>query len=242
MKRFGYFLRVLIATVLLFSCKRNIEEGKGQITTKSYAVNGFTSIDVNAPVDIEIKIANVTQPTVSIKGYGNLLEKIKCEVKNGVLDISKEGIITFYTDKDIVAEVTMPALTALTIKGAADAKIIGKLAGSYFSLNVKGAGDVEIDELYTENFESSVSGAGDLTVKSGSVNFASFNVAGAGDVDAFGLQVKKMKARLSGAGDIEVSASESIDATINGAGSINYKGNPTVQSDINGIGSIEKVN
>lgn len=239
MKNISLLLFVLATTFV--SCKRSEEKGSGEVVTKDYGVAAFTSIDISAPIDAEIKIANVAQPTVTIKGYGNLVKKIKCEVKNGVLEISKERIISFVTDKDIVAEITMPSLTALTIKGAADAVITGRLTGSSFRLQVKGAGDVDIENLQVANFESTVSGAGDLKVKVGAVNVANINVAGAGDVDAYGLQIKQLRAKISGTGDIETSVAESMDATINGAGSISYKGSPTVRSDINGIGSIDKV-
>jgi hypothetical protein len=239
-----HVLFVLTAAVLLTSiaCKRRTEEGHGKETTKTYDVSGFTSVDIGAPVDVDLTVSNVSKPTVTIHGYENLLDKITCKVENGVLKIEKDGIFTLFTDKDIKATITMPAINGLTIRGASEAKLHGNITGDSFLLNIKGAGDVEMDELNMNSFVTKVSGAGDLKITKGAVNNAEFRVTGAGDVDAFGLQVKKLTAELSGAGDIDVSVSEVLDANINGAGSVNYKGNPSVTSDINGIGSLERVN
>ncbi|OSZ78108.1 hypothetical protein CAP35_07545 [Chitinophagaceae bacterium IBVUCB1] len=236
------YMCLLLLSVALFSCKTNNEKGSDKVITKNYSVTSFTAIDVNAPIDVNIKIANVAAPSVTIKGEEGVVKQITCVVNNGVLEISKERIISFNMDKDLVADITMPSITALTIKGVADTKISGKITGASFALNVKGAGDVEIDDLATGNFQSAVSGAGDVLVKSGSVDSADIKVAGAGDVDAYGLQVKKMNASISGTGDMDITVSETLNASINGAGSIHYKGNPSVTSDINGIGSIKKAN
>lgn len=241
MKRISIFLSAIVLLTSAISCKRRTEEGHGKVGVKDYNVTTFSSVDVGAPIDIDMTVGNVTKPTVSIKGYENLLGKITCKVENGVLKIDKDGIFTLYTDKDIKATITVPSLTALTIRGTSEAKIHGNITGESFVLNIKGAGDVTIDELNTNSFVTKVSGAGDLDVKNGAVSKAEFNVTGAGDVDAFGLQIKDLTADLSGAGDIDVSVSGSLNSSINGAGSVNYRGNPTVSSDINGIGSLEKV-
>ncbi len=241
MKRITIFLSAIVLLTGIVSCKRRTEEGHGNVGVKDYDVAAFTALDVAAPIDVDVTIGDVAKPTVSIKGYENLLGKITCKVENGVLKIEKDGIFTLYTDKDIKATITVPSLSVLTIHGTSEAKIHGNVTGNSFVLDIKGAGDVTIDELNTNSFVTKVSGAGDLDVKKGTVNKAEFNVTGAGDIDAFGLQIKDLVADLSGAGDIEVSVSGALNANINGAGSVNYKGNPTVSSDINGIGSLEKV-
>lgn len=242
MKHLSVIILALALLATASSCKRKTEEGHGKVGVKDYDVAAFTALDVAAPIDVDVTIGNVSKPTVSIKGYENLLGKITCTVENGVLKIEKDGIFTLYTDKDIKAAITVPSLSVLTIHGTSEAKIHGSITGSSFVLDIKGAGDVTIDEINTNSFITKVSGAGDLDVKKGIVNTAEFNVTGAGDIDAFGLQIKDLNADLSGAGDIEVSVSGSLNANINGAGSVNYKGNPTITSDINGIGSLEKVN
>jgi len=239
-----HILLVLSSAVLLTSvaCKQKREEGHGKVSTKTYDVAVFSSVDIGAPVDVDLTVGNVSKPIVSIEGYENLLEKITCKVENGVLKIEKEGVFSMFTDKDIKATITVPSLNGLTIRGTSEAKLHGNITGESFLLSIKGAGDVEMDELNTNSFVSKVSGAGDLKIHKGAVNNAEFHVTGAGDVDAFGLQIKRVTAELSGAGDIDISVSEALDADINGAGSVNYKGNPSVTSDINGIGSLEKVN
>lgn len=241
MKKLVLFLSSCILLSVV-SCKRNSEEGYGKIITNNISVAGFSSIEIGAPLDAEIIVDSTKSASLSIKGYANLLEKITSKVEGGKLIIEKEGLIDFYTDKDIVATIIVPSLSAFTINGASDADIKGNLTGNSFRLKVSGAGDVTIDNLHVNNFESTLSGAGDLTIKNGIVENASFHVRGAGDVSAFALQAKTVNANVTGAGDIDVSVSEKLNARVAGAGSISYKGHPQVQSDISGIGEVDDAN
>lgn len=237
-----YFF-IFLSLVLTTSCKRNVTEGHGKIVSENRAVGSFSAIEINAPIDAIITVGGATQTSVSLKGYANLLEKIKTNVENGTLVISKDNVINFYSDEDMIATITLPSINSLSIRGASDADIKGIVSGDKFVLKVSGAGDVSIEKLNVNNFESSLSGAGDLKVEAGVANIASFMVRGAGDISAYALACKKVDANVSGAGDIKVNVSEELNAKISGAGSINYKGHPkNVSSNIKGFGEVEEVN
>lgn len=235
---------LLICTSVLIasSCKRNIEEGHGKITSESRVVSGFTAVEISAPMDATITVDNTKQASVSLKGYANLLKKITTKVENGTLVIDKDNLIDFFNDEELHATIVVPSLEGLTISGASDADIKGNVTGAHFKLKVSGAGDVTIDKMSASEFESEMSGAGDLHIKGGEVNSASFRVAGAGDVSAYAMRAKTVIASVAGAGDVEVSVSDNLNAKVTGVGSVSYKGHPQVQSNISGIGEVEDAN
>jgi hypothetical protein len=235
-------LLICSSILIASSCKRNIEEGHGKITSENRNVSGFTAVTISAPMDATITVDNTKQASVSLKGYANLLEKITTKVENGVLVIDKDDLIDFFNDDELHATIVVPSLEALTIAGASDADIKGAVTGAHFKLKVSGAGDVTIDKMSASDFESELSGAGDLHIKGGEVNNASFRVTGAGDVSAYAMRSKNVTAKVAGAGDVEVSVSDNLEAKVTGVGSISYKGHPQVQSDVSGIGEVEDDN
>jgi hypothetical protein len=226
----------------LLSCKRNVEEGHGEVKTETRNVSRFNAIEISAPIDAIITVDSTKPISVALKGYANLLDKITTTVENNTLVIDKEHVIDLFNDEDLTTTITVPSLSSLSIEGASDADIKGSINGSTFKLKVSGAGDVTIDKLNVDDFESTMSGAGDLHVKGGAVNNASFSVAGAGDVSAYALRAKTVTASVAGAGDVEVTVSDNLNAHVAGVGSISYKGHPQLQSNVNGIGGVEDAN
>jgi hypothetical protein len=237
-----------VVTALLFltafwcslsSCKRKKTEGKGEIKTETRGVTSFATIDLSTSVTAVIVVDPAAQPSVTLKGYANILELIKTEVTNGTLKVYTDDLVHFRSDKDVVAEITVPSLQALEISGASDATIKGPLTAEKFNLEVSGAGDVVIENMTANTFEAELTGAGQLEVKGGSVNKLAYDVTGAGDISTFPLQSKTAEVTVTGMGDVELSVSDALDASITGAGDINYKGHPQLTTNITGGGSIE---
>jgi hypothetical protein len=241
MKKTVYYLLGLVMLVAVCaSCKRKVVKGEGNMQTEQRNVSAFNAIDIDMPLKAKIHIVNTTNaPVLQIKAQKNLLDGVKTEVKNGVLRLYTDKLFHFSTDEDMIAEINMPQLLALTISGAGDADIDGNLAGESFELKVTGAGDVEIQNINTNKFTAKLSGAGNVTVKSGLVNQVDMRITGMGDINAYGLQGRAVAAAITGAGDIDITALEALNASITGAGDITYKGKPTVSSSITGPGSVE---
>ena len=233
------FLFILFGCLCLsiISCGPRI----GKPTTEKREVTETSFIDISAPVDATITIQQGAQPYVYLKGHPTDLKKIKTEMKDGVLRIYSDEDIHFGMD-DVKAEIMVSSLSQLELSGASDVKTVGRIAGPSFTLNVSGAGDIEIADLNTENLTIDASGAADITIKSGKVKNAQYEFSGAGDLKAYGLQSDIASASVSGAGDIKLNVTQQLSAEISGAGSIKYKGHPVVTSDVSGIGSISDGN
>jgi adhesin HecA-like repeat protein len=195
-------------------------------------------IDISAPVVANIHIRNHVQPTVRLVGYHNLLNEIESALEGSTLRISHRNFISFNTDKDVIAEITVAALSDLHINGSGDAAIDGPLVGTDFKMKISGAGDVTIEELNVINLTSIISGAGNVHIKSGSADNVYFKISGAGSINSYGLQANSVSAKVSGAGDMSVTALQTLEAKVSGAGSIRYKGRPSLKSETSGVGEI----
>lgn len=231
------------ALLLHSSCKMNVLKGEGKKITATQTVSTFNAVVVDISLKADINVQDGAQPSVELDGYENLIKHIKTKVENNTLRIYSDLDDTWKMEsKDVVARITLPSITALTLRGAPDADVHGNISGSDFKLDISGASDTKIDNVSADNFSLSVSGAADVTIKGGSVKHAEYDINGAGEVKAFPLQTTETLATISGAGSSEVTALEKLTAHISGAGSIKYKGHPAISQDISGVGDISDAN
>lgn len=231
------------ATLLLVlnSCGR--VRGSGPVGSENRTVAGsFNSVDVSAPLDVQITIQEGATASVQLNGYENLLKEIKTEIRNNTLRIYTPDGLRMATDKPLTAMVTVPSLAGLDLSGASKADVKGRISGDVFSVDISGMGAVHIAEVNTTKLDVDVSGAGDVSVESGTVQEASYSVSGTGDISAYGVQAKSAAAAVSGAGSIDLTATETLDAAISGAGSVKYKGHPKMSQHVSGAGSLEDGN
>jgi hypothetical protein len=237
------FIYLFVAALgSLASCKHQVISGSGAIGTETRILQNFSAIEIEASLKSSITIDSSAKASLELNGYKNLLPYIKTEVKGDVLRIYTERPIDFDSDKDVIATITMPSITGLTIRGTGEAEIHGVVKAEKFSFVLKGASDVTIDGLDVNNFDADIAGAGSLGLHAGRINFAHYRLAGAGNVEAFPVVCNESSATLLGAGDLELNVVQKLDAEIKGAGSISYKGHPAINKRILGVGSIDDAN
>lgn len=240
MKKALLFIAVCCAFTLS-SCGPRMNNGK--MVTEQRQLSEFTSIDISAPVDATITVRPGAAPSVSIKGYSDVLKKIKAEVEGNMLHIYSESKHwRFHSGESTKVEIVVGSLSALDVSGAADVDILGNITGPEFNLAVSGAGDLKIDEINTDKLSIDAAGAADVSIKKGSVRQAEYDFSGAGDLKAFDLVTTETRASVSGAGDVKVNVSQTLNASISGVGSIRYKGHPAITKSVSGIGEISDAN
>jgi len=224
----------------LYSCKPVV--GGGPVKSENRAAGSFSAIHISAPVNAVITVQPGAAPSVQLSGYENLLKEIKTEIRNNELTISLPDGMHVQTDKDVTANITVPALTALDISGASNAEINGKITGNEFTVDISGSGNVTAADISVNKFSIDVSGSGNADITAGNVREAAYEVSGSGSISAFGLQVQDAQASVSGAGNIELTATQKLDADISGAGNVQYKGHPQISQDLSGAGAISEAN
>ena len=151
------------------------------------------------------------------------------------------------------------------IRGAAEVKIIsgtdyGVSVTSYENIVSLISTSVNKDKLVistTENINLSnsdisitvttptlesvtLSGAGNVVIKSFRQSKIKLNLQGAGNVQFSESEYDTVYASLSGAGNMSLNVKNYLDATLKGVGQIEYVGDPVVKSKISGIGSVSK--
>jgi hypothetical protein len=202
-------------------------------------VQPFTEIEIEAPVNAVIKVdSNAKSVNVELSGYKSLLGYIKTANEGNSLHIYRDNGIKFDSDKDVVATITVPAFSALTISGEGDAQVTGSVSGSHFTARVSGEGEVVVDHIDVDNFNCSVAGVGNIKIAGGHAKKASCTLSGAGDMDVYDMTIDSCDATISGAGEMELNVISNLNASVSGLGGITYKGHPNVVSKVNGIGSV----
>jgi hypothetical protein len=228
------------AMVILFtSCGRRVVNGSGEVSTVTPNVSGNVSrIDIGSSVNAKIHVQPGATLSVTLSGYKNLLDELTTTVEGNTLHIKGRRSISFNTDKDIEANITVGSLNELAIHGAADATVDGEINGGDLNLEITGMGDVDVNKVNVQQLTAAISGAGNVKINAGTATNATYKVSGAGDVSTFNVQAENVTATVSGTGDIKVFASKTLDASVSGAGSVEYKGTPNVKSKTSGIGSV----
>jgi hypothetical protein len=189
--------------------------GSGKLATSARTVAGFRAVEVNGPVDLELRVGSPQR--VEIVADHNLVGLIKTTVRDGALVIDA-GDRPFRTRNPVRAVIVAPSLDALVLRGSGDARVAGVSARS-FALSILGAGDARVD---------------------GAATRVNVDVAGSADVDATGLTAESATVELKGSGDVSVRASKLVAANVRGSGDIIIHGKPgKVIRNLRGTGTIQ---
>lgn len=245
MKKHIYFLAAVTGIVLfLSSCHGKHMRGRGAKVTEPRTSTPFSAIDVDATLKLIVTVQPGAHPTLVLKGYKNLLEHIKTSNDSNTLRIytDLDDSWSFSSHDNTTAEIIVPSLSALNLSGATDADIHGSVTGNDLTIEISGSGKIIIDSLNVVNFTTTVEGAANIEINSGTVQKATYDISGAGKIAAFALQASEVTTSVSGAAKADLTALKTLDINIDGAGKIKYKGHPVVTKDIEGAGSVRDVN
>lgn len=210
----------------------------GPVTTKNYALTGFTEIKVAGPDDVTIRQGDAF--SISAKGPQAILDRLEIEVDGPTLSIGRkrEGFsFSGRDDDDVEITITMPRLNGvrLTGSGSIDAD---RIDGDAVEAVVTGSGDLKIAKLTGKRADISVSGSGDIEIGGGTVAAGEYSVTGSGDIDADGLVAQTLEASVTGSGNIEAQATGTADVNILGSGDVTLGGGGKCSSRQLGSGSV----
>jgi len=221
-------ITALLVVVLLSGCI-------GAIATETREVSGFNAVSINTFGEFEIRQGDTESLTISAPS--DFLRSIETNVENSTLTINtRRGFIGAPTRR-VEYFLTVKDLNSLHLSGAGVMKIVDGLQTTTFSLNLSGAGSIEIDDLTATNLSVNLSSAGVIVI-AGRVENQSVNLSGVGSYEGSDLQSKTASVNLSGAGSATIWATESLDVTVSRVGSIGYYGTPRVTQNISGLGSV----
>ncbi|MCM5663110.1 head GIN domain-containing protein [Galbibacter mesophilus] len=214
-------------------------KGNGNKTTVERSVGNYSEVSVAGSFDVDL--IGGKEGNISISAEENLIKHIITEVKNGELIIkTEEGYeLKPSYNKGILVVVPFESLDAVSLSGSGDVVSKSTIKTNNFKTSLTGSGDVTLSVEAT-SVKSSLVGSGDIEL-SGKTTDYECSISGSGDIDSKGLKAVNVDASISGSGDIEVHCDGMLRARVSGSGDIDYYGNPTKEdSKVSGSGDISK--
>jgi len=234
-----YILAVIASSCVGINGKDQIKpSGVTKIVTKE--VPAFDNIEADGAIDVVVNIGNKNE--VIIQADSAIMPYIVTGVKDGELKIYNKDMILYNNTNNnkILVTITTPSLLKLESSGACDVKI-NDLKTDKFKVSLSGACDL------TGNFECNVldfesSGASDAKLK-GKVKNCNIELSGASEIKAFELVANKIKIEASGSSNIDITVEDSLDVDLSGSSELRYKGEPkSIKQSISGASEIKKIN
>ena len=163
------------------------------------------------------------------------------EVKDIELRIYNKDIIGFYNFKNnkILVTITTPSILELESSGACDVTI-NDLKTDMFKVSLSGACDL-IGSFECNVLDLEASGSSDSKLR-GKVKNCNIELSGACDIKALDLEVDSLKIEGSGSSNVEITVQNSLDVELSGASELRYKGEPKyIKTDMSGVSNLTKI-
>lgn len=219
MKRF-ILLLLIILTTFFAKAQNVVYDENAEVRT----VGNFNGIEASGAVFLYLSQGGTSAIAVSAgdEKYNN---KIKTEVKNGILKISVEGGVWNgfnWTNRKLRAYVTVTDLNSLDVSGASYVSISGTLKSDDLKLDISGASEIK-GIINVNRLNMDISGAS-VSKLAGTVKESDIEASGAAKVNNYSLVIDKCKASSSGASSIKVTVNNELNADASGGSNIYYKG------------------
>jgi len=231
MKKLSFLLTIISVSLIAMS----LSACGGVIKTESREVSGFNSVSISTFGEMQIRQGSTE--SLTIQAPSDYLRYLETSVENNTLNISTRRGFIGAPVRRVIYTLTVKDLKSLYFSGAGSIKILDGLQSQDFSLNLNGAGSIEIDSLIADSLTLNFSSAGAIVI-AGKVDKQSVNLSGVGSYEAGDLESKSVSINLTGAGSATVWATGTLDVTISGVGSVSYYGSPQVGQKISGLGSV----
>ena len=228
-------------------------------STETRNLTGFTQVSFGVPGNLNIHIGSEFK--VILEGDKDFLAEIITDVSNGRLTIrTKERRKPMFNNKKVVVNITMPAISGLSVSGSGTAEIFDSFKTESLSLVVSGSGQLILNDVSSENLSCSVTGSGDIIISgasgkdlrcsvtgsgnitlksSGSFSTADISITGSGKYIGESFKIETAKIRVTGSGNCNCHVTKSLEANVTGSGKITYVGNPTkIDTRTTGSGKI----
>lgn len=226
MKRTGKFLATVAAMVVSLAAVTAAYAGTSskdndpKDVTKSFDITDVSKVVVKIPADVEYEQGKVF---CKITGTEKALEAVSLSTREGVLTIDSTNKLFNFKRIKIKLGTATP-LEVIKILGAGNFICEDGYDVENLTINLNGAGKVEMNDIDAEDIDITLNGAGKVTMKKLECD-------------------DDLKAVINGAGSLVLKGSaESAELTLNGAGSIDITSFEceNLETALNGAGKIKK--
>ena len=228
---------LLAAIITLPSCRKVI--GHGPVITEERSLSNFTAINFGVPGDLYYTQDSVYK--IEIQAQENIIGEIETYVVGSELKIRVHDHVNLRSSEDIRINISAPSITALSLSGSGNVKVLQPYRPSNTRLVVSGSGTMTVSQIETDNIYATVSGSGELMVFNGIAKHEDADISGSGSIDLLGITAKTARTQISGSGFIKLYVTGELNNKISGSGSVFYKGNPVVNTTVSGSGRVTRL-
>src|SRR5215204_524632 len=228
---------LLVAIITLPSCRKVI--GHGPVITEGRSLSNFTAINFGVPGDLYYTQDSVYK--IEIQAQENIVREIETYLVGSELKIRVHDHVNLRASEDIRINISAPSISALSLSGSGNLKVVQPYRPSNTTLVVSGSGTMTVNQVETDNIDATVSGSGELMVFNGIAKHEDADISGSGRIDLLGITAKTARTQISGSGSIKLYVTDELNSKISGSGSVYYQGNPVVNTTISGSGRVTRL-
>jgi hypothetical protein len=257
---FFVFVSLIVIALAISGCDEFIVEGRtlvgsGDLITTTYDLEDFDAVDISNA--FEATVVQDDAFSVVTRVDDNIMEYLEVFVRGNTLVIQLTPMANLnIVGSTMEAEITMPALSEISLSGASRAAISGFSSEDHFDVELSGAssleGDIEAGRvtlgtsgasgvmlaLIGADVRIDASGSSEV-VLSGSGEDAVIGASGASEIDLADFPIGDADIEASGASTVVVNPEGRLDVNASGGSMVRYRGNPTMGSiDTSGGASV----
>ena len=231
---------VMLAAGSLAACSIGSDDGPGVTptgsgTTRSYAVDGFSKIDLGGSDDVDVRAG--TAFSVRAEGPTEELDRLRIARDGETLEIGrKRNNFSFGSHAKVKVYVTLPRLAEANVAGSGT-MAVDRVEGGRFAASIAGSGDLNIAALATDEAEVSIAGSGNVRA-GGAVKRLEVSIAGSGSLDAAGLRAERAGVSVAGSGDVRAAVTGEAKVDLMGSGDVDLGAQATCKVSKMGSGSV----
>jgi hypothetical protein len=235
MKKLFIIIGLLALNVLLYA-QQVINDPNAQKRN----VTGFHGVDVSGGIDLYISQGSETVAVSASEP--KFRDKIKTEVKNGILKIWYDNNSNMHIDwsnRKLKAYVSFKNLDVLEASGGSDIKVDGAITVSKLSLDVSGGSDFD-GKVNLNDLEVDASGGSDVHI-SGTAKNLNVDASGGSDFKGYELITDNCTVDASGGSDVYITVNKELTAESSGGSDVYYKGSGMIKNLKSSNSNIKKV-
>jgi hypothetical protein len=226
---------LLVATLAASGCGAYVN-GNGERATETRTLQGFTAVEAQSSLDVQIQSGDAFSVEVSIDS--NLLRDVRTDLIDGGATLTidlEEHVRDTLPGPNVI--ITMPDLQRAVLSGSGSVSATGFQQADPVALELDGSGLLTYDgEVPSAQVRSS--GSGDTRLH-GSASSLDARLDGSGAVDAQNFPTATSDLSLSGSGDLSATVSTSATVTLSGSGNIDLYGGAVIdRASVSGSGSL----
>ena len=212
--------------------------GTGDVVSETRGVSGFSSVELAGWGNLTIQVGE--NESLRIEAEENLLQYIETEVENGKLVIRHRRRVLLRPTKAINYYLTVKDLESINVTGAGNVEV-PVIAASRFSVQISGAGNVNIEGVEAERLDVGISGAGNVDVAALEADRLDVDISGAGALSVAEGEVRVQEIGVSGGGNYSAKGLQSAEAEIrlSGLGNAVVRVSDVLKVTISGAGSVQ---